>query len=75
MRIKSIYSAASFNDQSNVFLNDWTFENQSFRFHDAEVAGLCCPRNLIIDVGREDTVFDYSYSEGEGERAEKYYIC
>lgn len=74
VRIKSIYSAASFNDRSNVFLNDWTFENQSFRFHDAEVAGLCCPRNLIIDVGREDTVFDYSYSEGEGDRAEKYYI-
>lgn len=72
-RIISIYDAASFNDRRHVFLPDWCWQNDLSRFNEAEIAGLCSPRNLIIDVGKEDTVFDYRYSIDEAKRARLYY--
>lgn len=72
-RIKSIYSAAAFNDRDRVFLGDFVWRGQSAKFHDAEVAGLCCPRSLIIDVGKSDPVFDGSFASDEAARAERYY--
>ncbi len=73
VRIKSIYSAAAFNDRDRVFLGDFVWRGQSEKFHDAEVAGLCCPRKLIIDVGKSDPVFNGSFAAPEAARAEKYY--
>lgn len=72
-RIISIYDAASFNDRRHVFLDDWVWQNDLCRFNEAEIAGLCSPRNLVIDVGKEDSVFDYRYSIDEAERARQYY--
>lgn len=72
-RIISIYDAASFNDRRYVFFSDWQWHSDILMFNEAEVAGLCCPRNLIIDVGKEDPVFDYRHSTGEAERARAYY--
>ncbi len=72
-RIKSIYSAAAFNDRDRVFLGDFIWRGQSEKFHDAEVVGLCCPRTLIIDVGKNDPVFNGAFSKDEASRAEKYY--
>lgn len=72
-RIIAAYDAASFNDRDNVFLHDWRYYNGANLFHDAEVAALCAPRRLLIDVGKTDKVFDYSYSSAEAERIYKYY--
>ena len=74
-RIKSIYAAGFFNDRSKICFPDWTYENASNKFFDAEVAALCAPRRLQIDVGIDDPVFDYNYSIKESERAERYYCC
>ena len=72
-RIKSIYAAGFFNDRSKICFGDWAYENAANTFLDAEVAALCAPRRLQIDVGIDDAVFDYSPSIKESERAEQYY--
>lgn len=43
-------------------------------FHDAEVAGLCAPRKLFVQVGKNDEVFDYKSAVAEADRAKEYYI-
>jgi len=72
-RIKSIYAAGFFNDRSKNCFGDWVYENAANTFFDAEVAALCAPRRLQIDVGKTDGVFDYKPSLKESERAKKYF--
>lgn len=74
-RIISIYDAGSFNDRSEVCFSDWSYPNSAYLFHDAEVAALCAPRRLRIDVGKQDQVFDYRPSAAEAERIKKYYAA
>ena len=74
-RIKAIYSAASFNDRNRVCFPDWSWQGSAALYQDAEVAALCAPRRLWIDVGRQDAVFDYRGAEREGERAADYYAA
>ena len=72
-RIKSIYAAGFYNDRSQVGFEGWKYKNLLNTFCDAEVAALCAPRRLWLDVGRQDPVFDYAPSVNEGKRAENYY--
>ena len=72
-RIKSIYAAGFFNDRTKIDFIDWRYKNSANTFCDAEVAALCAPRRLQIDVGKIDPVFDYVHSLTESERAAKYY--
>ena len=72
-RIKSGYPVASFNDRDVYSWKDWTFKNAALTFHDAEIAGLCAPRKLYIQVGKEDQVFDYKSAVTEAERIYDYY--
>jgi len=72
-RIKSIYAAAFFNDRTKIAFKDWQYYNSANTFCDAEVAALCAPRRLQIDVGRSDHVFDFAPSVAEAERSAKYY--
>lgn len=72
-RIKSVYSAAAFNDRTKIAFHNWMYKDAANTFLDGEVAGLCAPIRLQIDVGKEDHVFDYSLTPSESERAKKYY--
>lgn len=72
-RIKSIYAAAAFNDRTKIGFTDWKYQNSAMTFLDGEVAGLCAPRKLQIDVGKEDHVFDWAFAPAESERAKKFY--
>lgn len=72
-RIKSIYGAGFFNDRTKIAFEDWKYDNSANTFCDAEIAALCVPRRLQIDVGKSDPVFDYTSSIEEAKRAEKYY--
>ncbi len=74
-RIKAGYAAGFFNDRSHECFIDWGYKNAANTFQDAEIAGLCAPRCLILDVGREDVVFGYETSIGEAERAKAYYTA
>ena len=37
------------------------WSNEAFQFDDAEIACLIYPRHLSIEVGKEDTLFDYRF--------------
>jgi dienelactone hydrolase len=74
-RIKSIYAVCFFNDRTKIALGDWFYDNAANTFLDAEVAALCAPRRLQLDVGKSDPVFDWTSSAGEANRAEKYYAA
>lgn len=73
-RIKVGYSCGSFNDRSlPTILPDVCFEDSGNTFMDAEIAGLCAPRSLYIEVGKEDPVFKWETAETEFNRVVKYY--
>lgn len=72
-RIKVGFSNACFNDRNCYPWPDWSYPNSGNTFHDAEVAGLCAPRKLVLAVGKTDLVFDYRSAPEEAERARKYY--
>ena len=73
VRIRAGYSGAAFNDRAKECFLDWGYFDSASTFQDAEVAGLCAPRLLLVDVGREDVVFNYEHSIAEAERAKAYY--
>lgn len=72
-RIKSIYAAGFLNDRTKIAFDDWRYKDSANTFCDAEIAALCAPRRLQIDVGKTDPVFDFTTSIEEGERAVRYY--
>ncbi len=72
-RIKAAYSCAAFNDRNRQGCGDWHLHNSNFLLQDAEVAALCAPRAVFVDVGKNDEVFDYRYAVKEAERAESLY--
>ena len=73
-RIKVGYSCGSFNDRGEpMLLGDVCFENSGNTFMDAEIAGLCAPRPLYIEVGKTDPVFRWQTAETEFNRVVKYY--
>ena len=74
-RIKAGYTNACLNDRRVHYRSDWTYQDASSTFHDAEVAALCAPRKLAVTVGRADQFFDFSSAEAEGERARRYYAA
>ena len=58
-RIKSAVSCSFFNTREKVSWTDWTWDNLAYKFDDAEIACLVYPRNLCIEVGDKDALFDY----------------
>ncbi len=74
-RIVSGYSCGCFNDRVKFSTVDWTWKNSGNTFHDAEIAGLCAPRRLYLEVGKTDDVFDYHSAVNEAPRVEKYFAA
>ena len=74
-RIRAGFSNACFNDRNVYSWQDWTYPNSANSCQDAEVAALCAPRKLYVAVGKEDTVFNYTHSIPEAERAGKYFAA
>ena len=72
-RIKAGYSAGAFNSRDMHCLSDWSYPNAAFLLQDAEVAALCAPRKLYVQVGMADTVFDYHGAVKEAQQAKAYY--
>ena len=72
-RIKIGYSEACFNDRNQYDWGNWTYFNSGNKFHDAEVAGLCAPRKLYLEIGKDDQVFDYKYAVEEAKKAKEFY--
>jgi predicted esterase len=72
-RIKAGYSAGAFNSRDAHCLSDWCYPGAAYQLQDAEIASLCAPRKLYLQVGMEDTVFDYRNAIAEAEQAKDYY--
>ena len=72
-RIKAGYTVGAFNDRDSYPRFDWTYFGGSLRFHDAEVAALCAPRRLAIQIGKADSVFNYETGLMEMERIRDYF--
>ena len=56
-RIQAAVSSCYFNDRLLYGWEDWMFHNTLNEFTDAEVAGLICPRPLLVEVGIKDELF------------------
>lgn len=74
-RIKAAYGAGFFNDRDVYDWADWSYQGSALRFQDAEVAALCAPRKLYLQVGMQDQVFDYRSAVSEAERVTDYYTA
>jgi len=72
-RIKAGYCAGAFNDRDVYDWADWSYKGSALQFQDAEVAALCAPRKLYVQVGIEDPVFDYHSAVIEAERVKDYF--
>lgn len=72
-RIQAGYCGAVFNSRDSHCFADWSYFRSALQFQDAEVAALCAPRKLFVQLGKEDPVFDYRNAIPEAERAAKYY--
>ncbi len=72
-RIKTGWAAAFFNDRLRYNWQDFVWQGSASRFLDPEAVGLCAPRSLILDVGKADTVFDYTSAEPLFERTKAFY--
>ena len=69
------YAVGAFNDRDKYPRFDWTYFGGSLHFHDAEVAALCAPRRLAIQVGKDDRVFNYESAICEMERICDYFAA
>lgn len=74
-RIKAGYCAGVFNDRDVYDWPDWSYKTSALWFQDAEVAALCAPRKLYVQVGMEDEVFDYNSAIPEAERIKDYFAA
>ena len=72
-RIKVGYAVGEFNDRDAYPWFDFTYFGGSFKFHSAEVAALCAPRKLIIQIGRADPVFNFESALPEIDRVRDYF--
>lgn len=73
MPITAGYSAAIFNDRLRYNWHDMVWRDSAAHFLDAEVAGLCAPRHLWIEVGKTDPVFDWTPIPAVFDEAQSYY--
>ncbi len=74
-RIKAGYCAGVFNDRDVYDWPDLCYKGSALMYQDAEVAALCAPRKLYIQVGKADGVFDYHSALPEVERIYEYYAA
>ncbi len=74
-RIECGYSVAYFNDKFIYDWHDMIFDGSGARFTDVEVAALCAPRRLFIEIGRTDPVFDGNEGEKLFPLADAYFAA
>jgi len=74
VRIKSIYASCHFNDRFLYNIYDGTWFNSAFRFLDAEVGALICPRRLYIELSNDDELFAPEPGINEFRKLEKVFF-
>ena len=72
-RIACAYLCGCFNERLRYRFPEWHYQNDANTFLDAEIAALCSPRALYIEVGEKDDIFDFRTAQSEAIRAKRYY--
>lgn len=72
-RIKSSICCAYFNRNAHKIMYDWSWSNSLNKFANAEVAALVYPRKICIQMGNQDSLFDYKDTISEYERLHKIF--
>ena len=67
------YAVAFFNDRWKYNWRDFVWPASGTKFLDPEIAGLCAPRRLRIEIGKADPVFDNTHSAEVFAEAQKFY--
>jgi len=70
-RIRSAISDAYFNERDRYPWPDWVFPSSAYLYDDAEIACLCYPRRLSIQIGDKDNLFDYHGGEASFARVKE----
>lgn len=70
-RIKAAISCSFFNNRDVIGWPDWVWQNSAEMFDDGEVACLVYPRKIWIQMGNNDPLFDYRYTEESFKRIEE----
>lgn len=64
-RIRAAVSCSFFNDRFDQNWSDWVFKNSGMEFLDAEVALLSYPKDMTIQIGTQDSLFDVEKGKAE----------
>jgi hypothetical protein len=72
-RLKAAVSSCFFNNRYVYDFGDWVLYNAANKFMDAEVGALVCPRQLYIEVGKKDELFDVKYAGTEAGKLQAVY--
>lgn len=67
-RIKSAISCSFFNDRDVIGWSDWVWQNSAYKFNDTEVAALCYPRRLCIQMADNDQLFSCEHTKKSFDR-------
>jgi dienelactone hydrolase len=72
-RIQAAVTSCFFNSRWLHPKEDWTYPNCFNELVDAELAGLVCPRAMMVEVGRGDTLFQVTNARPEAARAASHW--
>lgn len=71
-RIRSAVSGSFFSSRREYPWTDWTWQNAAMLYDDAEVACLCYPRRLCVQMGDHDELFAMTHTQTETKRVYDY---
>lgn len=72
-RFTSVYSSCWFNDRAEYNWADWSYDAQSYKFFDAEMAALIAPGALFVEIADQDPLFPPERAHTSFETLKKYY--
>ncbi len=71
-RIRSAISSSFFSDRRYYAWADWSYKNAATLYDDAEIACLCYPRRLCIEMGDHDELFVKEHTQSAAEAVRAY---
>lgn len=71
-RIRSAISSSFFSQRRQYAWPDWVWRDSAALYDDPEIACLCYPRRLCVEIGDKDELFAVEYSNAATEEVKDY---
>lgn len=71
-RIRSAISSSFFSDRKAYSWTDWSYKSAASLYDDAEIACLCYPRRICIEMGDHDELFAIEHTQNALKEVETY---